>query len=163
MNFKATKKIVFKLRLGLLFFVVIGAIVLINISPAEALLVNYTKVTTDRLEAIEWNYLLQDFVTKNNGGDVLLGNYSINTGTSTAYALDVGGSLRASSISGSTGSIFFKNASTDLMTILASGYVGIGTTTPDVKLNVYGTVSDTIKINDGYIAGLNLTPVSYTH
>ncbi|MCF7860390.1 hypothetical protein K9M09_02110, partial [Patescibacteria group bacterium] len=147
MNSKATKKIVFKLRLGLLFFVIFTgfAFIFITITPAQAIVNNYNKATGDRLEATEWNALMQDFVTRNNGGDVMIGSYAINTATSSTYALDILGSFRASTITGSyTGTIVADNVSSGDFGSEAGGgdysfpgKLGIGTTNPLTKIHSY--------------------------
>lgn len=49
-----------------------------------------------------------------------------------------------------TGSYFFQNGSTDLMTIRNNGHVGIGTTTPERKLHILGG-TDVNGANGGFI------------
>ncbi|MDD2680588.1 MAG: hypothetical protein PHE20_00620 [Patescibacteria group bacterium] len=146
MKLKATKKSILKLPLELLFFVILFAFIFIAYTPAQAIINDYNKITGSRLEAGEWNMLIQDFVTKNNGGDVMIGNYGINTATSSAFALDINGSLRASNITGAyTGTISADNVSagdfgSETMggDYTFSGKVGIGTTAPSTKLHITG-------------------------
>lgn len=176
MKLTATKKIFFKLRLELLFFVIFGVIFLINISVAKALLGDYTKTSGDRLEASEWNMLLTDFVTKNNGGDALIGNYAINTAINPSYALDINGNLMIRP-TGTSDTLQFLNLSTNGSRLLSSSYfaietgggeairflsngnIGIGTTAINNKLEIDGGTGNVIDVNGGRITGLNSVPL----
>ncbi|MDX9779346.1 MAG: hypothetical protein RBT30_03855, partial [Patescibacteria group bacterium] len=141
MHKKHTIKIRRATFLGLLFFVVLGFLIINNNHAQAALLNPYNKLNGGTLQASEWNNLLADFVTKNNGGDNLFGDYTI-TGTlaSSTYALDITGALRATSVTGAlSGTLSSANVSAGLFGDNTGGGnynfpanigIGIGTTTP---------------------------------
>ena len=93
------------------FFVICLFLSVFFVLPAQAAIINnYNKAADSTLAASEWNTLLTDFVAKNNGGDVLTGYFGINTATSSTYALDINGALRATSFSGVyTGNLYASN------------------------------------------------------
>jgi len=59
----------------------------------------------------------------------------------------------------STGNILFTTGSTDStkMTVLSAGNVGIGTTTPDSKLSVWGPTTSTFDMGNGNDMGFKIT------
>ncbi|PKM87089.1 hypothetical protein CVU83_03395, partial [Candidatus Falkowbacteria bacterium HGW-Falkowbacteria-2] len=85
---------------------------------AQAVTGDYNKPVTGTLAASEWNNLVLDFVAKS--GSRLDGLFSINTATSSTYALDINGALRATSITGAlSGTLNAANVS--------GGYFGSNT------------------------------------
>ncbi|HQB76702.1 MAG TPA: hypothetical protein PLI25_03965, partial [bacterium] len=126
-----------------LFFLIFFTLVLI--SPAQAITGDYNKPVTGTLAASEWNNLVNDFVAKSGGR--LDGNFSINTATSSGYALDISGILRASHFSGSLSAadvstgVFGQNTGGGNFNFLGNVGIGIGTASPAYTLDVAGIIN----------------------
>ncbi|HQL34924.1 MAG TPA: hypothetical protein PKY61_03290, partial [bacterium] len=126
-----------------MFFLIFFTLVLI--SPAQAITGDYNKPVTGTLAASEWNNLVNDFVAKS--GARLDGNFSINTATSSGYALDISGILRASHFSGSLSAadvstgVFGQNTGGGNFNFLGNVGIGIGTASPAYTLDVAGIIN----------------------
>ena len=147
MNKKANKKNLAGRFLVAEFFVLLFSFSLLMVSPAQALTNVYNKQATSTLTAVEWNNLLTDFISINGGR--IDGPLSINTATSSSYALDIVGSIRATNLSGSfSGFVGSSNVSagafgsnTGLGNYSFPANVGIGTTNTGSRLLVYDDVA----------------------
>ncbi len=119
-------------------------------SPVQAVTGDYNKPVTGTLAASEWNNLVNDFVAKS--GSRLDGNFSINTATSSGYALDISGILRASHFSGSLSAadvstgVFGQNTGGGDFNFLGNVGIGIGTSSPNSIITI---------ANDRWISALN--------
>ncbi len=142
-----------------------GLFFVLGIQPSQAALANlYNKATSSTLAAYEWNNLLSDFVTKNNGGDRLDGYFSINTATSSTYALDINGALRATNLTGAlSGTLNAGNVSTGAFGLNTGGGnynfpanigIGIGTATPASIITL---------ANNRWVSALNSTGTGYVN
>ena len=151
--------------LGLLFFVLVS-IFIFQPREVRALTGDYNKAINGTLAASEWNNLVNDFVAKS--GSRLDGYFSINTATSSTYALDINGALRATSIEGSyTGFLNAANISSGQFGANAGfgnfsfpGNVGIGTTNPRQKLEVAGNMMLGDVMINGTGSEIKLTDIS---
>jgi hypothetical protein len=113
-------------------------------STKAALLGNYNKATSSTLRADEWNNLFKDFLSTIGG--VVSGAVGINTPTSSSYILDVNGSIRGTTITGSyLGTLNAANVSSGQFganigggNFSFPGNVGVGVTNPLTKIDVSG-------------------------
>ncbi|MDP3836735.1 MAG: hypothetical protein Q8Q67_01405, partial [bacterium] len=129
---------------------------------AQAVTGDYNKPVSGTLAASEWNNLVNDFVAKS--GDRLDGFFSINTATSSTYALDINGAFRATSITGAlSGTLNAANISTGLFGSNTGGGnynfpanigIGIGSSTPNSIITL---------ANNRWISALNSTGTGYVN
>jgi hypothetical protein len=133
----------------------------------------YFGVYTPRLFSVNGNFYVSA------GGLTSIGKGSANATLDVSGSVLISGSLTVSGSSTFTNigpAVFTGSITQNASTASFGGLVGIGTTTPDGNLNIYGTGDQLIKVenvgtylmrfglvsNEGFIGSSNTTPINFT-